>query len=113
MINSDYSPMYIHCLNGSQVTSLTVACLRKLSFWSSASIFNEFIAYGQTLTARDRKFVEDFKASITLPEHKVGWIWMGMSSGVVGSHPSVKFKERDENEQLGQKHLPTLSEREF
>ncbi|CCH45133.1 putative tyrosine-protein phosphatase [Wickerhamomyces ciferrii] len=91
MINVDYSPLYVHCLNGGQVSSLAIACLRKLSFWSSVTIFNEFLVYTNSINLHDRTFIENFIAEINVPEHKVNWIWTGLSKDIIGSHPTLKF----------------------
>ncbi|KAK9367476.1 tyrosine phosphatase family-domain-containing protein [Lipomyces kononenkoae] len=92
IISQQHSPLYIHCLNGSQATSLVIACLRKLSFWRTSSIFSEFMYYSE-VSAADHKFVEEYKAEIVLPEDTVPWIWMGLSrKGIVENHPTVKIK---------------------
>lgn len=100
MINQDLSPMYIHCMNGSQVTCLVVACLRKLSFWSMAAISDEFLRYCDMEPA-DANFVEAFRAEIEVPKNPVPWIWQGLSkTGVVKHHPTIKFNDNErENEQ--------------
>lgn len=100
MIDQDFAPMYIHCMNGSQVTCLLVACLRKLSFWSMAAISDEFLRYCDMEPA-DANFVEGFSAEIEVPQHTVPWIWQGLSkTGVVKHHPTLKFNE--EKQQKGQ-----------
>jgi tyrosine-protein phosphatase OCA6 len=91
MIDLDHSPLYIHCLNGGQVSSLVVACFRKLSFWSSVSIFSEFLVYTNSINLHDRTFVENFRAEITVPKNKVTWIWRGLSKDIVGNHPTLTF----------------------
>lgn len=94
MIHKDLAPVYIHCFNGGQVTSLVIACLRKLQFWSSITIFNEFINFTANITVNDRSFVEGFNGVINIsPNKKVDWLWVGMSKGVVGNHPNIKVKE--------------------
>lgn len=91
IIHTKYSPVYVHCINGGQVTSLLVACLRKLQFWSSITIFNEFINFAASITVQDRKFVDGFSGEINVDEtDKVAWLWLGMSKGVVERHPQVK-----------------------
>ncbi|ODV77472.1 protein-tyrosine phosphatase [Suhomyces tanzawaensis NRRL Y-17324] len=95
IIHNKYAPVYIHCLNGGQVTSLVIACLRKLQFWSSISIFNEFINFTTNITVNDRSFVEGFKGEISIhSEDKVEWLWVGMSKGVIGAHPRIKVSEK-------------------
>ncbi|KAK6454776.1 tyrosine phosphatase family-domain-containing protein [Scheffersomyces xylosifermentans] len=94
MIHNEYTPVYVHCLNGGQVTSLLIACLRKLQFWSSISIFNEFINFTTNITVNDRSFVEGFKGEINInTEDKADWLWVGMSKGVIGNHPRIRVTE--------------------
>lgn len=97
VIHAEYAPVYIHCFNGGQVTSLIVACLRKIQFWSSIAIFNEFINFTTNITVNDRSFVEGFKGEIQIqPGGKAEWLWVGISKGVVGSHPKIKVTESTE-----------------
>ncbi|CAN6649241.1 putative tyrosine-protein phosphatase Oca6p [Trichomonascus vanleenenianus] len=97
MIDADMAPMYIHCLNGSQVTCLLVACLRKLCFWSTAAIAEEFLRHSD-MEAKDQLFVENFRAEITVPRHPVPWMWKGLSKlGVVKNHPTLIFHENPPN----------------
>lgn len=94
MIHTNNAPVYIHCLNGGQVTSLVVACLRRLQFWSSISIFNEFINFTTSITVNDRAFVEGFEGEVEVcAEGKVDWLWAGLSMEVVVKHPKFKVKE--------------------
>lgn len=101
MINQDISPIYLHCMNGSQVSCLLIACLRKLSFWSMAAISDEFLRYCDMEPA-DANFVEGFRAEIDVPENTVPWIWQGLSkTGVVKHHPTIKFHDNQKQESLG------------
>lgn len=94
MIHKEHGPVYIHCLNGGQVTSLVIACLRKVQFWSSIAIFNEFINFTSNITVNDRSFVEGFKGEINLnSKDKVDWLWVGMSKGVIGNHPKIRVTD--------------------
>lgn len=91
IIHCQHSPIYIHCLNGGQVTSLIIACLRKLQFWTTLTIFNEFINFTSNITLNDRSFVEGFRGDIKVDTaDKVKWLWNGMSTGVVKNHPMLK-----------------------
>lgn len=99
MIHKEFSPIYLHCLNGGQVTSLVIACLRKLQFWSSIAIFNEFINFTTNITVNDRSFVDGFKGEINInTDTKVNWLWVGLSKGVVGNHPKIRVTESSETQ---------------
>lgn len=98
VIHNKHAPVYIHCLNGGQVTSLIVACLRKVQFWSSIAIFNEFINYTTSITINDRSFVDGFEGEIEVDEDdRVCWLWQGLGRGIASSHPSIKFKGKSLN----------------
>lgn len=98
MINAEMAPMYVHCVNGSHVTGLVVACLRKLSFWSTAAISDEFLRYCDMELA-DRQFVEGFRAQISVPPKTVPWVWKGLSrQGIVRSHPTLKINEKQQED---------------
>lgn len=95
IIHAQHAPVFVHCLNGAQVTSLLVACLRKMQFWSSIAIFNEFINYTRSITVNDRSFVDGFRGEIDVDHNdKTVWLWTGLSRGVVASHPCIKFREK-------------------
>jgi tyrosine-protein phosphatase OCA6 len=36
-------PIYIHCLDGSDVIGLVVGCLRKLEMWNTSSAMGEYL----------------------------------------------------------------------
>lgn len=95
------SPVYLFCNNGGQATSLVVACLRKLQFWSSISIYNEFTYFSSTINHNDRTFIENFRAQLKLPSanHRVGWIWNGISTNVIETHPNLQYASFDNDTQ--------------
>ncbi|OBA15799.1 uncharacterized protein OGAPODRAFT_8597 [Ogataea polymorpha] len=67
ILTKERSPIYMFCNNGGQITSLVVACLRKIQLWNLVSIYDEFVRYSTTINQNDRAFIESFKARIKLP----------------------------------------------
>lgn len=63
MINRVHQPLYVHCLNGAEVTSLVIACLRKLQCWSVSSTMAEFGRYCLVRPAHT-SFIETFHVEI-------------------------------------------------
>ncbi|CCG24728.1 Oca6 protein phosphatase [Candida orthopsilosis Co 90-125] len=97
MIHNKNQPIFIHCLNGGQITSLLVACLRKLQFWSAISIFSEFINFTTNITVNDRLFVTNFHGTVKISsKNKVPWLWVGVSKHLVMNHPKLKVIEIDD-----------------
>lgn len=78
LIDKKHYPCYMHCTNGELVISLVVACLRKLSYWSTVSILNEFLAYNSSINIHERNFIENFNLEIEIDnidlENKVSWM---------------------------------------
>ncbi|KAG0170660.1 hypothetical protein DFQ30_002175 [Apophysomyces sp. BC1015] len=73
-------PLYIHCLDGADVTGLVVACLRKLQMWSASSAMSEFSRYLHTnvIASEEFEFVENFKNfEVTIPSILPQWLWGG------------------------------------
>jgi tyrosine-protein phosphatase OCA6 len=63
LINRVHQPIYIHCLNGSEVTSLVISCLRKLQCWAISSIMAEFGRFCLVKPAHT-SFIETFHLEI-------------------------------------------------
>ncbi|CEP63069.1 protein-tyrosine-phosphatase LALA0_S07e01706g [Lachancea lanzarotensis] len=84
LADKNHYPCYIHCTNGELVTSLVVACLRKLSYWSTVSIFNEFLTYNSSINIHERGFIENFNLDIDIRDldmkDKVSWMIVRSSS---------------------------------
>lgn len=84
--------VYIYCWNGGQITSLVIACLRKIQMWSSVSIIDEFVRFSESANHNDRVFVDQFVPKMTLParEERVDWLWRGLNETVTINHPVLQ-----------------------
>ncbi|PKC17619.1 protein-tyrosine phosphatase [Rhizophagus irregularis] len=43
IIDPSSLPVFVHCLDGANVTGLVIACLRKLQMWNISSAMGEFL----------------------------------------------------------------------
>jgi len=82
LLDRNNSPLYIHCLNGSGVTSLAICALRKLQLWTHPTIFSEMLRFSDIHTSSER-FLESFGSpesdvQITIPKSPVSWLWQGL-----------------------------------
>eukprot|EP00935_MAST-01C_sp_MAST-1C-sp1_P000640 g640.t1 len=68
MVNADYHPLYLHCLDGAHVTGMVVMCLRKVQHWKTSSIMDEFCRYMQesSIEKGEASFVKEFAEEILL-----------------------------------------------
>ena len=41
-------PVYVHCLDGADVTGAVICCLRRLQAWYKDSVDSEFLRYSRT-----------------------------------------------------------------
>ncbi|KAN0012239.1 hypothetical protein ACTFIU_007537 [Dictyostelium citrinum] len=91
MIEPNNLPMYIHCLDGANVTGTIFMCLRKLQNWNLSSIFQEFTRFtrGGTIASSEAEFVETFKAEIDVCPNIPPWLWQGIR---MIKHPTLKLR---------------------
>ncbi|CAG8485725.1 12362_t:CDS:2 [Racocetra fulgida] len=83
IIDPSNLPIFIHCLDGANVTGLVVACLRKLQMWSIPSCMGEFLS----------EFIEKFSGEIEIPSMIPHWLWGGHVTS--NKHPTLKLKFLD------------------
>ena len=94
VLNSENLPLYIHCLDGVDVTSTLIACLRKIQGWKEPAIHDELArgVYASTSKSAGPKesapkhllqFVERFGQpdGVLLPQRDriPGWVWPRIS----------------------------------
>ncbi|GBB98152.1 hypothetical protein RclHR1_03150015 [Rhizophagus clarus] len=97
IIDPSSLPVFIHCLDGANVTGLVIACLRKLQMWSISSAMGEFLRYlrGGVISSEESEFVEKFLAEIEIPSTIPSWLWGGHVT--FNKHPTLKLKFLDPN----------------
>ncbi|OBZ86857.1 putative tyrosine-protein phosphatase OCA6 [Choanephora cucurbitarum] len=86
-------PIYVHCLDGADVTGLVIACLRKLQMWSHSSAMNEFARnlHTNVISSEEFEFIENFKQfEVTIPMTLPSWLWGGQVN--FRKHPSLRLK---------------------
>ncbi|KYR02976.1 hypothetical protein DLAC_00460 [Tieghemostelium lacteum] len=91
MIDPSNFPIYIHCLDGANVTGTVFMCLRKLQNWNLSTIFTEFTRFtrGGTIASAEAEFVETFKAEIDVSPKIPQWLWQGVR---MTKHPTLKLR---------------------
>ncbi|KAJ2658565.1 protein-tyrosine-phosphatase [Coemansia sp. RSA 1200] len=92
------APLYIHCLDGSNVTGVTIMCLRKLQLWRVASYQNEYLRFEQNgeIVPEESEFVDAYAGrTLCLPSPYVGWLWPGRekSGGEGDGDTGLPFKD--------------------
>lgn len=97
MVDPRNHPLYIHCRDGAHNTGIVVMCLRRLQNWGLPTIFNEFMRYTKSnlIAYAERRFVESFHATVSIPVHIPRWLWDGVR---YRNHPSIQlYLELDPN----------------
>lgn len=61
-------PIYVHCLDGRNVTSLVMMCLRKLQNWNQKMIIKEAERYVEEFSQEDLDILKQWKGEIRVPE---------------------------------------------
>jgi tyrosine-protein phosphatase OCA6 len=81
-------PLFIHCLDGTLVTSLIIMSLRKLQGWNGLSYKAEacrFLREG-VLSSEESEFMDKFTGELELPLLLPNWLHLP------SKHPFFKFK---------------------
>ncbi|ORX88987.1 hypothetical protein K493DRAFT_235017 [Basidiobolus meristosporus CBS 931.73] len=92
IINPEYHPLYLHCIDGSVVTGVVVMCLRKLQFYSVPSALTEYARYLRdgVVGSEETEFIERFTSEISIPKEIPTWLWGGQIT--FKKHPTLKIK---------------------
>lgn len=91
-------PLYVHCLDGGNVTGLVIMMLRKLQNWNLSKFAFEFcqLSTDQTIEKEESEYVATFAEEILIPQPSPEWLWQNLS---IQKHPTLKIKfdkgERD------------------
>jgi len=88
MINRVHQPLYVHCLNGAEVTSLVIACLRKLQCWSVSSTMAEFGRFCLVRPAHT-SFIETFHVEIEVSSKHYTDVYSRLQNLVHGGYLGV------------------------
>ena len=108
LVDPERHPVFIHCLDGSNVTGLVVMCLRKLQHWAVGSYQTEFKRFvrDRSIIEAERGFVSAFDGEVVVPSRIPKWLWQGVR---VTRHPLIKVISRrdlQERKELKKKLLP-------
>ncbi|KAG1469569.1 hypothetical protein G6F56_003184 [Rhizopus delemar] len=98
IIDPTNHPIYIHCLDGADVTGLVIACLRKLQMWNNTSAMNEFSRnlHTNVISSEEFEFIENFKNfEVTIPMTLPLWLWGGQVKFRKHSSLRLKFLNSD------------------
>ncbi|KAK9761989.1 protein-tyrosine-phosphatase [Basidiobolus ranarum] len=92
VINPEYHPLYLHCVDGTVVTGVVIMCLRKLQLYSVPSALTEFARYLRdgVVASEESEFIERFTSEINIPKEIPDWLWGGQIT--FKKHPTLKIK---------------------
>mmetsp|Transcript_35826 Transcript_35826/g.88163 ORF Transcript_35826/g.88163 Transcript_35826/m.88163 type:complete len:322 (-) Transcript_35826:688-1653(-) len=82
-------PLYIHCLDGTDVTGLIICCLRRLQAWHKDAVDNEFLRFSRTGELTVEKLVASFKEIEISEEEPPSWLWH--ETHHMHTHPFIKL----------------------
>ncbi|RPB02218.1 hypothetical protein L873DRAFT_1763082 [Choiromyces venosus 120613-1] len=79
ILDNTRGPLYVHCLNGSEVTGLAMASLRKVQLWATPAIVSEMMRFSETHSSSFDLFLEEFVGPVTIPKTPTNWLWQGIA----------------------------------
>ncbi|RLN36841.1 hypothetical protein BBJ28_00004597 [Nothophytophthora sp. Chile5] len=80
-------PLYVHCLDGANVTGIVVMVLRKLQNWTKLATVSEFCRYKD-----ESEYLAAFSEEIVVTADAPRWLWNGMR---ITKHPTMIVHQPD------------------
>ncbi|KAL0486754.1 OCA6 [Acrasis kona] len=68
LIDTRLHPIYIHCLGGTNPTSLVIMCLRKLQNWNQKTTVKEAERYTEEFSSEDMEILKQWKGEVNFPD---------------------------------------------
>eukprot|EP00743_Colponemidia_sp_Colp-15_P009071 GILK01009897.1.p1 GENE.GILK01009897.1~~GILK01009897.1.p1 ORF type:complete len:262 (+),score=31.94 GILK01009897.1:75-860(+) len=100
MIDQDNLPLYLHCLDGTNLTGICIMALRKLQHWDLAALVSEFtrFTHNQEISSDESQFIERLKLELQLPMTLPKWLFGGVR---ISKHvnPMIKFQTVEETKE--------------
>ncbi|KAI9592871.1 tyrosine phosphatase family-domain-containing protein [Syncephalis fuscata] len=88
LVDVDNLPAYIHCLDGTSVTGLVIACLRRLQLWDLRCAMAEYCRFVSP-ESDEKAFVERFHGDMLIQDRILpAWLWNG-GQLALERHPSL------------------------
>ena len=95
ILNVDYHPIYVHCLDGRHVLGLVIMALRRVLHWDVQAMHSEYLRFAPTSDGSELGFILDYAGGFTLPVNIPQWLWGGQwvdADGRTKKHPTLKIK---------------------
>ncbi|KAJ0390952.1 hypothetical protein ATCC90586_012002 [Pythium insidiosum] len=94
MINQENLPLYIHCLDGANVTGIIIMILRKLQNWTKAATISEFCRFTRDhgIEKDESEYLSMFSEEIVVPTDVPKWLWNGIR---ILKHPTMIIHQPD------------------
>lgn len=94
MLKQENLPMYIHCLDGANVTGTIIMILRKLQNWTKVATVSEFCRFTRDhgIEKEESEYLSAFSEEIVIPADVPRWLWGGMR---ILKHPTMIIHQPD------------------
>ena len=96
LIEPSHFPIYIHCLDGSNVTGIVIMILRKLQNWTKVATISEFCRFTRdhSIEKNESEYLAAVSEEIVIPSKIPGWLWGGQR---IHKHPTLSIRQTDHN----------------
>ncbi|DBA00743.1 TPA: hypothetical protein N0F65_001214 [Lagenidium giganteum] len=94
MINQENLPLYIHCLDGANVTGIIIMVLRKLQNWTKVATVAEFCRFTRDhgIEKDESEYLATFSEEIVVTGDVPKWLWNGIR---ITKHPTMIIHQPD------------------
>ncbi|CEG44682.1 Predicted protein tyrosine phosphatase [Plasmopara halstedii] len=94
LIQKKNLPLYIHCLDGANVTGIVVMILRKLQHWTKLATVSEFCRFTRdhAIEKNESEYLTTFSEEVVVTADAPLWLWNGMR---LTKHPTMIVHQPD------------------
>lgn len=94
LLKRENLPLYLHCLDGANVTGVIVMVLRKLQNWTKVATISEFCRFTRDhgIEKDESDYLASFSEEIVVTADAPRWLWNGVR---VSKHPTMIVHQPD------------------
>ncbi|KAF1318951.1 putative protein tyrosine phosphatase, partial [Globisporangium splendens] len=94
VIKQENLPVYLHCLDGANVTGIIIMVLRKLQNWTKVATVSEFCRFTRDhgIEKDESEYLAAFSEEIVVTADAPKWLWNGIR---ITKHPTMIIHQPD------------------
>ncbi|TYZ62288.1 hypothetical protein PybrP1_006969 [[Pythium] brassicae (nom. inval.)] len=94
LVKQEHLPLYLHCLDGANVTGIIIMVLRKLQNWTKVATVSEFCRFTRDhgIEKDESEYLAAFSEEVVVTADVPKWLWNGLR---ILKHPTMIIHQPD------------------